>query len=154
MKGLPVLCRQGRRFSVVTKISPMEPEQLTPQFCANLAISFGQHPTRPSMLVGIALRSGCIELVMDLVSLSEDADKNVLLDTSLPFPDPSVWLHHLHVLPPPGTQVLTQACGRCGHIMICISNIIVSAVANEEHEHSKHTVSHSHICCLHVCRQR
>lgn len=116
-KSLNTLCvrTQARRTRIVTKIPHMEPEQLSLDFLTQLNNSFSQHPTRPQMIVGMAMQAGCIELVMDLVSLSEgsaeDGDAN--LDPTQPlFPDPSVWLQHLHVNPPPGTQVLTQACGR------------------------------------------
>lgn len=99
---------------MVTKIPHMEPEQLKPDFLTQLNISLGQHPTHPCMVVGWAMRRGCIELVLDVVSLSDNADDAAEIDPASqhPFPDPSVWLHHLHVMPPPGTQVLTQACGR------------------------------------------
>lgn len=98
----------------MTKIPYMDPEQLTPDIFDKMNTSFGEHSTHPSMIVGVAMRKGCIELVIDLVSLS-DTKQDALLDLQPPknpFPDPSVWLQHLHVLPPPGTHVLTQACGR------------------------------------------
>lgn len=102
-----------RRCRVVTKIPHLEPEQLSPDFLERLSQTLATHPTSPSMIVGFAIRRGCIELVVDLVSMQSagscDAD---LGGAQLEFLDPAIWLHHLHVMPPAGTQVLTQACGR------------------------------------------
>ncbi|MEW5297020.1 MAG: hypothetical protein WDW36_000257 [Sanguina aurantia] len=104
---------QAKRYRVVTKIPHMEPHQLPPDFLQLMAQSLSQHPTHPSMIVGVAIRRGCIELSLDLVHLCEAGrDPADAGPTQHGFLDPEIWLHHLHVLPPPGTEVLTQACGR------------------------------------------
>lgn len=166
---LPPLLLQSRRFQVSSKIPHMEPEQLSDDFLTLVNASLSLHPTHPCMVVGMSLRPGCIELVLDLVPIppgisldpaadsaahvsapqqthssataqhsvgpvSQDLDQSLdstLLGTTarqasgpvaetgntyLCLPedlDPSVWLQHLHVQTPPGTRVLSQACGRC-----------------------------------------
>ncbi|MEW5315813.1 MAG: hypothetical protein WDW38_007217 [Sanguina aurantia] len=108
---------QAKRYRVVTKIPHMEPHQLPPDFLQLMAQSLSQHPTHPSLIVGVAMKSGCIELVLDVVAITEEgsgagAGAGADADPAqLGFVDPGTWLHHLHVLPPPGTEVLTQACG-------------------------------------------
>ncbi|MEW5297019.1 MAG: hypothetical protein WDW36_000256 [Sanguina aurantia] len=108
---------RAKRYRVVTKIPHMEPHQLPPDFLQLMAQSLSQHPTHPSLIVGVAMKSGCIELVLDVVAITEEgsgagAGAGADADPAqLGFVDPGTWLHHLHVLPPPGTEVLTQACG-------------------------------------------
>ncbi|MEW5297021.1 MAG: hypothetical protein WDW36_000258 [Sanguina aurantia] len=111
---------RARRYRVVTKIPHMEPHQLPPDFLQLMAQSLSQHPTHPSLIVGVAMKSGCIELVLDVVAITEEGSGGGAGGAGagggegpaqLGFVDPGTWLHHLHVLPPPGTEVLTQACG-------------------------------------------
>lgn len=99
----------------MTKIPHMQPNQLTPGLLAQVGTSLGQSIC-PSMIVGVAIQEGCIELVLDLVSVAgedgRDPDIDVDPTQHSEFVDPSVWLQHLRVPPPAGTEVLTQACGR------------------------------------------
>lgn len=111
--SLPSFAPQSRIYRVVTKIPHMEPEDLPPDYLEKLRASLAAHKTCPMAVVGAEVRSGCVELVLDLVSLAEggavSADWHPIKEGIL---DPSVWLQHLHVQPPAGTQVLSQACGR------------------------------------------
>lgn len=147
----------------------MEPEQLSADFLSLVNASLSLHPTHPCMVVGMSIRPGCIELVLDLVPIPpgssldpapdpathisapqqtrssataqhshgsvvqapDQPQEDTMLgatvrqasgpvaetgNTYLCLPedlDPSVWLQHLHVQTPPGTRVLSQACGRC-----------------------------------------
>lgn len=104
---------QSRPIRIVTKIPDIEPEDLTPDFLLKISASFASHPIHPCMLVGASVRRGCVELVMDLVPMSESSHVSANWDPlSQGHLDPSLWLQHLHVNPPRGTQVLSQACGR------------------------------------------
>lgn len=49
-------------------------------------------------------------LLLDSHSMLEEAVLGGLLSDA----DPSSWVETLHLQPPPDSEVLTQACGRCG----------------------------------------
>ncbi|MEW5304892.1 MAG: hypothetical protein WDW36_007469 [Sanguina aurantia] len=123
-RGSPYVSK-ARRMRIVMKIPHMEPHQLSPDFLAKLGVSFQQHPTRPSLLVGAAVQSGCIELVVDLVPLLQDGSVDPDWDPAhaAGFSDPGCWLHHLHVQAPRGTQILTQESGRACHLLSPVCSV-------------------------------
>ncbi|MEW5317454.1 MAG: hypothetical protein WDW38_008747 [Sanguina aurantia] len=104
---------QNRPIRMVTKIQDLEPEDLSDDFLLKISVSLASHPTHPYLMVGASVRRGCVELTMDLVPMSRNCCAGGSWDPvgggDL---DPALWLQHLHVNPPRGTQVLSQACGR------------------------------------------
>lgn len=100
---------------MVTNVPHMGSDHLTPAFLEQLCRSLGLHSTCPCLVVGIAMRDGCIELILDLVPLlPEGVPHKDSGSTHHVMLDPVTWLQHLQGPPPVGTQVLSQSAnGRC-----------------------------------------
>lgn len=101
--------RQAPTFRVASKIPHVHLDQLPHDFIQRLNVSLARQSL---MIVGVSLKSGCVELVLDVVSSARGGG---LLPSgsfrSVPL-DPSLWLQHLSVQPPPGTEVLSQTGSR------------------------------------------